>query len=117
MSGWIQEFDGIFWMSLATILVGAFGVSVKYCLKSKCEHLTLCCGLLKIDRRVDLEVQSELRQMEMGIEEKDDFAMPESKMAMPSDVSRQPLASDVSRQPLAESKLSLPSKQPLPAKK
>lgn len=71
MSEW-EIFDGVFWISLATIVVGAFGVSVKYCLKSKCEHLNVCCGLLTIDRRVDLEVQEEIRAMELGIEEKDE---------------------------------------------
>ena len=30
---WIQTYDGVFFISLATILVGAFGLSVKYCLK------------------------------------------------------------------------------------
>ena len=59
-------YDGVFFISITTILASSFGLAIKYCLKSKCEHFTLCCGLIKIDRRVDLEVQEELAQMEMG---------------------------------------------------
>jgi len=69
---WIETYDAVFFISLATILVGAFGVSAKYCLKSKCEHFSCCYGLFVIDRRVDLEVQEEIRAMELGAEEKDE---------------------------------------------
>lgn len=74
---WIDTYDAVFFISLATILVGAFGVSVKYCLKSKCEHLNLCCGLLTIDRRVDLEVQEEMKLAELGIKDEEKGEMPE----------------------------------------
>jgi hypothetical protein len=70
---WIDTYDAVFFISLATILVGAFGVSVKYCLKSKCEHFSLCCGLLNIDRRVDLEVQEEIKAMELGIKDDEEI--------------------------------------------
>lgn len=59
-------YDGVFFISIATILAGSFGLSVRYCLKSKCEKFSLCCGLFEINRRVDLEVQEELAMMEMG---------------------------------------------------
>ena len=68
---WTQEYSGVFFISLATILVGALGVSAKYCLKSKCEHFSLCCGLMKVDRRVDLETQEEIRAMELGIKDEE----------------------------------------------
>lgn len=64
-----DTFDGIFWISLTTILVGALGVTAKYCLKSKCEHFNCCFGLFQIDRRVDLETQEEIRLAELGINE------------------------------------------------
>jgi len=38
-----------------------------YCLKSKCESLSICCGLINLQRRVDLEGQDEMKQM--GMEE------------------------------------------------
>ena len=69
-----------FFISLATILVGAFGVSVKYCLKSKCEHFSLCCGLVKIDRRVDLEIQEEMKALELGINDEEKEEVKENKV-------------------------------------
>ena len=70
---WIDTYDAVFFISLATIIVGAFGVSAKYCLKSKCEHFSCCYGLFTIDRRVDLEVQEEIRALELGIKDDDDL--------------------------------------------
>jgi hypothetical protein len=61
--------DGVFFLSLATILAGSFGLSVRYCLKSKCEHFAICFGLVTIDRRVDLEVEERIRELELGIAE------------------------------------------------
>lgn len=74
---WIDTYDAVFFISLATILVGAFGVSAKYCLKSKCEHFSCCYGLFTIDRRVDLEVQEEIRQMELGVKDEEKGEMPD----------------------------------------
>ena len=76
---WIETYDAVFFISLATILVGAFGVSAKYCLKSKCEHFSCCYGLFTIDRRVDLEVQEEIRALELGIKEGDEEKKEEKK--------------------------------------
>ncbi len=64
---WMTIYDGVFFITIATILAGSFGLSVKYCLKSKCEKFSVCFGLFEIKRRVDLEVQEEIAQMEMGI--------------------------------------------------
>ena len=72
MGGWIDTYDGVFFISLSTIIVSAFGVAVRYCLKSKCEHFSLCFGLINVDRRVDLEVQEHIREMELGVEEKEE---------------------------------------------
>ena len=78
---WIQTYDAVFFISLATILVGAFGVSAKYCLKSKCEHFSCCYGLFTIDRRVDLEVQEEMRLAELGVKDEEKGEMPEVDMS------------------------------------
>jgi len=67
MSDWMLTYDGVFFISIATLITSIIGLSIRYCLKSKCEHFSLCFGLIKIDRRVDLEVQEELAQLEMGI--------------------------------------------------
>ena len=49
------------------ITTSLIGLAIKYCLKSKCEKFSLCFGLFEINRRVDLEVQEELAQMELGM--------------------------------------------------
>jgi len=66
---WIQTYDAVFFISLATLLMGGLGVAAKYCLKSKCEHFSCCFGVFTIDRRVDLEVQEEMKAMELGVKE------------------------------------------------
>lgn len=78
---WIQQYDAIFFISVGTLLVGAFGVGAKYALKSKCEHFSCCWGLFKIDRRVDLEVQEEMKAIEMGIKDEEKGDMPEIDMS------------------------------------
>ena len=64
---WVpQGIDGVFFITVLTIITGSFGLAVRYCLKSKCESFNLCFGLLKIQRRVDLELQEEIVRMELG---------------------------------------------------
>jgi hypothetical protein len=72
MSDWTTSYDGIFFISLATLIFGFLGLIVRYTLKSKCEHFKCCFGLFEIDRRVDLEVQEELKQMEIGDHHEED---------------------------------------------
>ena len=72
---WIREFNGVFFLSMATILAGSFGLSVRYCLRSKCEHFSILCGLIKIDRRVDLETSVEMKQLELGVSDDEEKAL------------------------------------------
>ena len=67
MNDWINVFDGVFFITISTIVFGFFGLSIKYCLKSKCENISLCFGLFTVHRRVDLEVQEEMRELDSGI--------------------------------------------------
>jgi hypothetical protein len=69
MSDWTTQYDAVFFISLATLMTGAFGVALRYCLRSKCEHCSICFGLFTIDRRVDLETQEHMREIELGINE------------------------------------------------
>ena len=59
---WFSEFDSVFWITLATLLTGFIGLSIKYCLKSKCSNINICYGCLQIDRAVELE-QNEIIEM------------------------------------------------------
>ena len=78
--GWTSEYDSVFFISIGTLLVGAVGVALKVCVKSRCEHVSFCFGAIKIDRRVDLEAQEEMKHIEMGDrkeeEEKIDIKLP-----------------------------------------
>lgn len=69
---WMTTYDGVFFISLGTLLIGFLGLIVRYALKSKCEHFSCCFGAFTIDRRVDLEVQEELAQMELGVNDKEE---------------------------------------------
>ena len=69
MSEWITTFDAVFFLSIGTLFVGLIGTMLKYCLKSKCEEFNCCsivqgCSLFTVKRRVDLEVQEELHEMD-----------------------------------------------------
>jgi len=66
MSDWIKTFDAVFFISIATMLTSLIALIIKHCLKSKCETCSLCWGLITIKRRVDLEVQEELQEIEIG---------------------------------------------------
>ncbi len=57
---WIEIFDGTFWITIATIFTGSLALTVKYCLKSKCTQVNLCCGLINIHRDVELETDIEV---------------------------------------------------------
>jgi hypothetical protein len=39
---WIQVFDGVFFITIATIVFGFLGLSVRFCYKSKCKEVSFC---------------------------------------------------------------------------
>lgn len=73
---WMDTYDAVFFISIGTMVVGLFALIIKYCIRSKCEHFSLCFGLITVDRRVDLEVQEEMHKIDNGIEEKDEDIIP-----------------------------------------
>lgn len=46
--------DDVFWISITTILVGFFGMSMRMCLRSKCDNVECFC--LKIHRNTEQEI-------------------------------------------------------------
>ena len=70
-------YDGVFWTSIATLLIGAYKFSLVYSLKSKCEKCNFCCGLIKIDRNVETELKIEHDELEHGVEH--DLNIPENR--------------------------------------
>lgn len=75
----MTTYDGVFWISIFTILIGLCMGIIKFCLKSKCEHFSLCYGLIQVDRRVDLEVQEEIHMIDRGLDIDDDKQKKEEK--------------------------------------
>ena len=62
-----EGIDGVFFITIATLSCGFFGLLVRYCLKSKCEDISFCYGLLSVKRNVELEVEEEMKEMELGV--------------------------------------------------
>lgn len=71
MSDWIETFDAVFWITISTLVCGSFGLVVRYCLKSKCDNINICYGLINVHRDVKLEVEEEMKEMELGINNDD----------------------------------------------
>jgi hypothetical protein len=57
---WYFVFDSVFWITLAGIITTSIGLCVRYSLKSKCDMVKICWGLLEIHRNVDLENDLEI---------------------------------------------------------
>lgn len=49
--------DASFWISVITIVGGLSALCIKTILKSKCTDFSLCFGLVKISRNVEMEVK------------------------------------------------------------
>jgi hypothetical protein len=60
----MQTYDAVFFVSVGTLVIGFLGLVIKYCLKSKCENVRLCFGFVEIHRRVDLETQYEIHEID-----------------------------------------------------
>lgn len=67
MSDWIQTYDAVFFVTISTLVCGSFGLVVRYCLKSKCDEVNLCFGLIKVHRDVKTELEEEMKEIELGI--------------------------------------------------
>jgi hypothetical protein len=67
MTRWYEIFNSAFWITIITILTGSLALALKYCLKSKCDHIDICFGCLKIERNVQLEQEEEMKAMELGV--------------------------------------------------
>lgn len=57
--------DAAFWVSIATLTIGAYRFSLSQAYRSKCSNFKLCWGLLDIKRDVVVEQQIDQRAMEL----------------------------------------------------
>jgi len=60
-----EIYSEMFWLSLGGLIFGFLGLTIRYCLKSKCDSVE--CGCIKIHRAVDVEERIEERNIDLGI--------------------------------------------------
>jgi hypothetical protein len=72
MGDWIEIYDGVFFITIGTLLFGCIGLSIKYCLKSRCDNVSLCFGFVTVHRDVKTEEEIEIRRMELGIKDENE---------------------------------------------
>lgn len=65
-------FDAVFWITISTLVCGSFGLVVRYCLKSKCDNINICCGLINVHRDVKAEIDLEMKEIENNIEDEEE---------------------------------------------
>ena len=77
---WTDTFDAVFFISIATLLMTLINNIVNKCYQSKCENFSICWEFLVVKRRVDLEVQSEIRAMELDHENPTNAQLPANEV-------------------------------------
>lgn len=71
MSDWYNIYDGVFFISLATLLFGCLSLSIKTCYKSKCKTCKICGGLFHIERDTENEEKIDIEAIDTKTEEKE----------------------------------------------
>lgn len=63
--------DAAFWVSVATITIGAYRYSLSQAYRSKCSNFRMCWGLLEVKRNVEVEqhIDEQAMQLEEGARE------------------------------------------------
>lgn len=64
----MTDYSEGFWITLSGLVIGFLGLSIRMCLKSKCDRVDCLC--FKIHRAVELEEHLEERQLDLGVYEK-----------------------------------------------
>ena len=50
----------VFWVSVSTLVVGAYKFSLLEIYKSKCSSFKCCCNLLSVERNIEQEVKVDI---------------------------------------------------------
>ena len=66
----MTDYSEGFYITIGGLLFGFLGLTIRYCLKSKCDRVECCC--IKIHRAVDLEEKLEERELDYGIYDKEE---------------------------------------------
>lgn len=72
MSDWIDTYNAVFFVTISTLICGSFGLVVRYCLKSKCDEVNLCFGLIKVHRDIKAEIELEEKEIEAGLNDEEE---------------------------------------------
>lgn len=51
--------NGMFYLSIATLICTFLTLSIKYCYKSKCKQVDMCC--IKITRDIETELKEDIQ--------------------------------------------------------
>jgi hypothetical protein len=64
--------DAAFWVSIATLIIGAYRYSLSQAYRSKCSNFSMCWGLLNIKRNVQVEqhIDEQAMQVDEGVVER-----------------------------------------------
>jgi hypothetical protein len=65
---WYEEFNSVFFTGIATMAFGALALLVRYGFASKCDNVSICFGMLRIHRAVELEDDIEENKDELVVE-------------------------------------------------
>jgi hypothetical protein len=65
---WWTEFNSVFFTGIATMAFGALALLVRYGFASKCDNVSICFGMLRIHRAVELEDDIEENKDELVVE-------------------------------------------------
>jgi hypothetical protein len=61
------QFGGTFWITISGMTLGFLATTGIYCLKAKCNQVSLCWGLIKIQRDVEAEVTEDDNEINHGM--------------------------------------------------
>ena len=67
---WYDSFNDVFFITAGTMLIGFFGILLRYAFLSKCDNVSICYGLIKIHRVVQIE--EDLPNEEGKVEQKEE---------------------------------------------
>ncbi len=58
--------DPVFWVSIASLVIGAYRFSLTQIYKSKCVNFKLCWGLVNVNRDVQVEAKIDEKAIEFS---------------------------------------------------
>lgn len=61
----MRDFSESFYISIITMITGVLALCIRYCLKSKCNDVNVCFGLVQITRDVNAEIATEEKELEL----------------------------------------------------